>query len=109
MPKNLSALRLEPKYLKIVQGILQKIIPDHDVAVFGSRTQPEAVLRRGSDLDLALMGKNGLDLKTQSILATEFDEAPLPMKIDLVLWAEMTPEFQKLIQNDLIFIQKKKS
>lgn len=93
-------IQLEPQYLQIVKVILKQIIPTRPVVVFGSRTTN--VFKTHSDLDLCVMGDQALSLTQYAQLKEAFSESDLPMRVDIIDWATITPEFQKIVQKHSI-------
>jgi hypothetical protein len=43
------------------------------------------------------MGEESLPLTTMRILRDALDDSDLPFKVDLVVWAEVSEEFRKVI------------
>ncbi|MCP5463877.1 MAG: nucleotidyltransferase domain-containing protein [Deltaproteobacteria bacterium] len=91
-------IHLEEKHLAIVRSILSKHLDAAvEVLIFGSRVTGKH--KPFSDLDLCLKGQTALDLKTIASLNDDFEDSDLPIRIDLVDWNNITPEFQKIISN----------
>ena len=93
------ALALKPSDERIVRAILtQHLPPGTRVFVFGSRAglspKPPKTM---SDLDLSLEASCPLPLAILARLAEEFDESPLPWKVDLVDRASVSEAFGKII------------
>lgn len=55
-------------------------------------------LKDWSDLDLAIVVKASLDVKTVALLKEVFEESDLPYRVDLLDWHTISPEFRKLIE-----------
>ncbi|MNX75740.1 Nucleotidyltransferase domain protein [compost metagenome] len=89
-----------PQEFAIVRDILRRIVPDREVMVFGSRSKGTA--KPFSDLDLAIMGAQPVSLSVCAELAHEFDESPLPFKVDLVDWASSSASFRQAIASQLV-------
>lgn len=89
-------IHLNPNDLAIVEEILKKNIPDRKVIVFGSRAG--GIPKKHSDLDLCIMGNPSLSLEQEAILKEAFSESDLPMRVDIVNWATLTPDFKKIIE-----------
>ena len=87
--------------LLIVKDILRKHLPHQRVGVFvfGSRTQGKA--KKYSDLDLCIMGDKALSLQKMEDLRNSFSESDLPYRVDIVVWAELDPDFRKIIAAQL--------
>ena len=95
---------LRPDCLEIVKGILRKYVPGVPVWAFGSRvTGP---VKAHSDLDLALITKSPLDWKTRMALEEDLSESDLPIRVDLVDWAETGEEFRNLIRRQHEVLQQ---
>jgi type I restriction enzyme, S subunit len=88
----------------IIQGILQKHIPEREVWAFGSRAKWTA--KEFSDLDLVVIGQEPLPLSVAAALADDFSESDLPWKVDLVDWATTSEGFRKIIERDKVVVQK---
>lgn len=86
---------LDEKYLKIVKDILREHIPDRKVVVCGSRVTGK--IKPYSDLDLCIMGNEVLSLSKLGYLREAFSESNLPIRVDLVEWAYMSPECQETV------------
>lgn len=91
-------LHLSLNYQRIVKEILKKNIPNCKVIVFGSRITEH--YKPHSDLDLCIMGTSPLALKTLASLREDFTESDLPIRIDIVDWATITPEFRAVIKKN---------
>jgi predicted nucleotidyltransferase len=99
--ERLGGLYIAPHELEIVQRILRSCIPGRKVWAFGSRATGVR-LKRFSDLDLAIEGK--LSLAESARLAEEFDESPLPFKVDLVELDEVDSAFLGRIKADFVVL-----
>ena len=97
-------LDIRPDHLKTVQEILERIIPDREVWVFGSRVNGTA--KGTSDLDLVVIAENPLDFKTLGALRDAFSESDIPYKVDVVDWATISETFREIIRKDKVVIQK---
>ena len=97
-------LDIRPDHLKIVQEILERIIPDREVWAFGSRVKGTA--KGTSDLDLVVIGENPLDFQTVGGLREAFSESNIPYKVDMVDWATIGETFREIIRKDKVVIQK---
>ena len=90
------ALDLEPRHLDEVRRILARHAPGVRAWAFGSRAAGKA--RRFSDLDVALEGEGGIALETLSHLRSAFSDSGLPIKVDVVDWNALDPEFRAVIE-----------
>lgn len=86
--------------LQTVLAILRKHLPTREVVAFGSRVTGRA--KRFSDLDLAILGDDPVPSSVLAALADEFDESPLPFKVDLVDWATTAESFRNVIRRDAV-------
>jgi predicted nucleotidyltransferase len=99
-------LELRPGELEMVRGILQRHVPEREVWAFGSRVQGNA--KPFSDLDLAVLGEQPLELSIQAELAEEFSESDLPFKVDIVDWATTSERFRQIIRKEYVVLQEQK-
>jgi predicted nucleotidyltransferase len=97
-------LDLSPRDLAIVQDILRKHIPDHEGWAFGSRTKGAA--RRYSDLDLAVITDQPLSFGILGNIAEDFSESDLPFRVDILDWSTTRDNFQRIVEQDRIVVQK---
>ncbi|OGT49044.1 MAG: DNA polymerase beta subunit [Gammaproteobacteria bacterium RIFCSPHIGHO2_12_FULL_38_11] len=95
-------INLEKPYLKLLNSILKKHIPDYTVWIFGSRATEH--IKPYSDIDLAIMTQRPLSVSTMSELTNALSESDLPYKVDLVDWSRIDDSFKKIIekQHDVI-------
>ncbi len=106
MPEILTAahtLHLPENELEQVRAILRQYIPDRKVWAFGSRATGGRMLKRFSDLDLAVEGK--LTAHESAGLADAFEESPLPVKVDVVELGLVDTEFRERIEKDFVVVQ----
>ena len=92
----MKSIQLAPGHLLIVKQIL-----DHfkvSASVFGSRAKNQA--KEFSDLDICLM--ESYDKTTIRKVQDAFEDSQLPMKVDVVVWSELTDDFKKKIAVDLV-------
>lgn len=94
---------LRPDLLAIVQEILQQHVPACEVRAFGSRQKWTA--KETSDLDLVVVGPQRIQLKTMAALKEAFEESILPMRVDVLDWNAISPEFQRVIEESFEVIQ----
>jgi type I restriction enzyme S subunit len=79
-------------------------VPEREVWAFGSRVKGTA--RKFSDLDLAILGEAPLPLPVVAALANDFDDSDLPVKVDIVDWALVSPAFREIIREDAAVLQR---
>ena len=97
-------LDIRPDHLGIVQTILKKFVPTHEVWAFGSRAKWTA--KEYSDLDLCIISKTPLRFSTLGLLEEAFDDSDLPYKVDVVDWATTSESFRKIIEQDKVVVQQ---
>ena len=98
-----STLHLTAEEQHALQSILQSIIPDRTVWIFGSRITDKH--KPYSDLDLVVMGEEALPLATTADLREAFSDSDLKFKVDLLVWSELTDNFKQIIRNHHVVIQ----
>ncbi|KMK51150.1 DNA polymerase beta subunit [[Actinobacillus] muris] len=99
----MSKLAIQPEHLAIVKGILQREIPQYTVWAFGSRVKNTA--KPYSDLDLAIISEQPLNLATLANLSKAFSESDLPWKVDIVDWAITSGRFREIICKQYVVLQ----
>ena len=82
---------------KIVLNIIKNYAENCEVLVFGSRLK--GTNKPFSDLDLAFICKEKLDLKKISRLNLKFEESDLPYRVDIVDYNRASAEFKKIIDD----------
>lgn len=87
---------LRPELLEMVKKILNRIVPGATVLAFGSRVAGTA--KKHSDLDLVVITDNALPQKQYYQLKDAFEESELPIKVDVLDWCRISPEFKRNIQ-----------
>ena len=97
-------IHLDDKYLSIVKTILLTIIPDFEVWLFGSRITGH--VKPFSDIDLAIIAPDFFEMQLQAELSLAFDESDLPFKVDILDFKQADPDFQKLVFDKHVVIQK---
>ena len=89
---------LPENLLTQVKAILKQHVPEVEIWVFGSRVTGTA--KDYSDLDLVVLGKEKLPQKQYYQLQEAFQESELPIRIDVLDWHRITPEFRKNIKKN---------
>ena len=92
---RLEMIDLPPSQLEIVKGILAEKVPCCEVRAFGSRVKQTA--KNWSDLDLAVVGAVALDSGVLYDLKVSFEESDLPIRVDVLDWHTISPEFKQVI------------
>jgi len=88
-----------------VERILLKYIPGIEVRAFGSRINGTA--KQHSDLDLVVVDKTPLPRDLYYRLQDAFEESTLPIRVDLLDWQRITPEFRQHIEKNYQVIVNK--
>ncbi len=89
---------------EIINSILKKNIPKHEVWAFGSRVEWEAA--KYSDLDLVIIADSPLELSVSARLTEDFSESDLSWEVDVVEWATLSESFKKIIKRKYVVLQK---
>ena len=101
-------LHVSPEHLAIVLEILQKNVPNLEVWAFGSRVAetPEEIARikKYSDLDLAIMTREPLPLRTMGMLKEDFSDSNLPWRVDVIDWAATSESFRRIIEEKYVIV-----
>ena len=101
--QSMPAIDLNPRDWEIVRNILARHVPQYEVWVFGSRAK--GVSKKYSDLDLAIITDQPLDLSLSAAISDDFVESDLPIKVDVVDWATTGEAFRKIIKKQKIVVQ----
>ena len=97
-------LDIDAEDLEIVKTILAKYASGYEVWAFGSRVAQRA--RKFSDLDIAIITAEPLDLITYANLQMAFSESNLPFKVDIVDWSTTAGAFKEIIQQHYNVLQQ---
>ena len=103
--KKTDLINIEPRHLLLVCNILQKHIPQYEVWAFGSRAKGSA--KKYSDLDIAILSTEPLDINVYAELNEAFQESDLPYKVDIVDWACISETFKNIIKKDKVVLKVK--
>jgi len=95
---------LAPDHLRLVQRLLAQHVPEIDVLAFGSRVVGSP--KPHSDLDLALVSQEPIEIDRLARLSLEFEESDLPFRVDLVEFGTTTPTFRAIIEREHEVIQR---
>jgi type I restriction enzyme S subunit len=98
-------MNVEKRHLDLIQDILLKYVPKIEVRAFGSRVK--GTNRSHSDLDLALVSSQKMDLKRISILKEAFDASDLPYCVDVLDYNRVDKTFRAIIDAQYVVIQKR--
>ncbi len=97
-----ETIDLEPEHLSSVLAIVDTVVPGAEVRAFGSRVTGTSVAT--SDLDLAVRAEGALSLRQLRMLQEAFEDAPLPIRVDVVDWHTVSQAFRALIENESILL-----
>ena len=89
-------LDLKERHLAMVRAILDAHVPGCEVWVYGSRAAGAA--KPYSDLDLVIVDKEPLPVRTLALLENAFEESDLPFRVDVVDWAHLSESFRAVIE-----------
>lgn len=89
---------------EIVRSILLRHVPQYEIWAFGSRAKGTA--KEYSDLDLAIITAQPLDLSVSAAISDDFMESDLPIKVDVVDWATTSACFRRIIEKEKVVIQQ---
>ncbi len=89
-------IAIEKEQLTIIKEILRKYFPQEEIRIFGSRYKHTN--NPYSDIDIAIVGKKKIDLQTYSKVKEEIEESNVKYRVDLIDWASISKEFQKIIE-----------
>ena len=89
-----GAIAITPTQRKMILDLLISHLPDTKVWVYGSRAKGKASPQ--SDLDMVVFAAPEQRLQVSN-LREAFEESNLPFRVDLFVWDEMPPQFQKNI------------
>jgi predicted nucleotidyltransferase len=93
-------LDLKPEHHAMVREILATHAPGVKAWAFGSRVNGTA--KRFSDLDIALDAAGAFDMRMLADLRHAFQESDLPMSVDLLDLATVSPAFRKRIAKERV-------
>jgi uncharacterized protein len=88
---------LSPIHTAIIKQILEKELPNDEVVIFGSRVNGTA--KPYSDIDLAVISKEGLNKSKLWELREAFEESDLPFSVDILDWNRLSKSFQDSIKD----------
>jgi predicted nucleotidyltransferase len=89
------AIQLDADHLEAVRRIVRDHLPEAQVWCFGSRAVGKAW--KWSDLDLAVEVPGGVPFTQLLRLKAAFSDSDLPIKVDVVDWDTLDPEFRNHI------------
>lgn len=101
-----NQLDLNPRYLAMVNEILQRHVPSMSVWVYGSRVTGTAL--DASDIDLVIINSNEEPVPqgTLSALRAAFSDSYIPLCVDVFDWARIPEDFKSEILEAYIVLQE---
>lgn len=102
-PSPPATLDLAPAWLAEVRAILGRVVPGAEVRAFGSRVTGKAVA--ASDLDLAVFDAGPLSFRRLRELEESFEESDLPVRVDVVDGARLSPAFLQIVDRASVVVQ----
>ena len=94
---------INPADLETVRRVLREHVPGLEVWAFGSRVSWTA--RETSDLDIALVTVEPLDVMRLAEIREAFTKSDLPFGVDIVDWASVSERFQKIIRREYTIVR----
>jgi len=103
---DMTSLQLPPRYLEIVQSMLDRYLPKAEVWAYGSRVSGDC--HDASDLDLVVRNPAALDTSLPDLpdLKEALVESNLPIRVDLVDWARIPEAFRREIKRAYVVVQR---
>ena len=96
-------LQLTPAQAQQLLSLLFQHVPQLQVWAFGSRVKGTA--RPSSDLDLVFFAEEA-DKPLLGHLREALEESLLPFAVDILVWNDISADFQAHIQSQFIELQK---
>ena len=96
---------ISPADIETVRRVLLEHVPGLEVWAFGSRVSWTA--RETSDLDIALMTTEPLDVMRLAEMREAFVQSDLPFRVDIVDWSPTSKAFQSIIRQNCVVVQEK--
>ncbi len=90
-------IEITPAHLHIVLNILERLAPEYEARVFGSRYAHKS--KKYSDIDIVLVGKEKIDWRQMAKIKEAFEESTLPYRVDVLDWESTSIEFRKVIED----------
>ena len=89
-------INLDRRSKAIIEALLAEYIAQGSLYVFGSRVSGES--DKFSDLDLLIRSEKALPFPELLHLKDELEFSELPMRVDLLDWHKISPEFRENIE-----------
>ncbi|MBS1258494.1 MAG: hypothetical protein MAG551_01553 [Candidatus Scalindua arabica] len=97
-------INILPEHLEIIHDILHRHVPCCEVRIFGSRITD--TVKKYSDIDLALVGKEKLSDDILYSLKEDFQESDLPFRVEVLDWHAISKEFRCVIEKKYEILQE---
>ena len=103
MPElDATALKLQPRHLNMLLELIKQYFPQTQIWAYGSRVNGDC--HEASDLDLVARNPAALDQSLPDLF--DFQEAlvesNLPIRVDVVDWAQIPESFQYEIERGYV-------
>jgi type I restriction enzyme S subunit len=102
--KQVDAIDVEPRHLKMVRAILAKHLPGKEVWAYGSRVKWNATER--SDLDCVVFDATDAEIDTAREV---FTESEIPFEVQVFGWQNLPDEFKANIEKQAYVLQHAKA
>lgn len=90
-----GALDITPAQRGLLLSLLRQHLPGTEAWVYGSRLHGTA--RPSSDLDLMVFARPDQGIQVGN-LREALEESDLPFRVDLLVWGDLPPAFQRNIE-----------
>ena len=100
-----NSIDLTADHRKTILDLIDQYLPDTTVWAFGSRTKWTSNPK--SDLDLVAFADEAQQHQV-GLLREEFEESDLPFRVDLLVWDELSQEFQNEISESYFVFAKRR-
>ena len=92
-------LDLDNRYVDFIKDTIGSVLDNVEIYIFGSRTQGKSL--EYSDVDIALKGKNQIELDKILNLRAAFSNSTFPYKVDIIDLNNIDEKFYNIIKEDL--------
>jgi predicted nucleotidyltransferase len=99
-------LGLDPQDVAMLLAILNRSVPQAEIWAFGSRVSGKA--RPFSDLDIVILQDKPMNRRTATELNGALSESRLPVKVDVVEWGKISPDFRKIVRKNHVVLKPKR-
>lgn len=101
----IERLDLRPTHLGLLRSLLARELPHAEIWAFGSRVHGNG--HEASDLDLVVRNPAALLTPTPGVAALReaLVESNLPIRVDLLDWAELKPHFWLELERAYVVVQ----